>query len=350
MYFGLKHIKGRIVISALFIFLGWSIYNHTHAQPLPMRGISLVAPPSPFETDPMPALKEVNANWVAVIPYAFIRPGDCNVIHDVKNWQWWGERPEGIIETIKLARKNELNILLKPQIWIPGSWPGDLTFKTEEEWQKWETTYRQYIMHYVMIADSMNVPMLCIGTELKHTTRLRTDFWEKLIEDIRCIYDGDLTYAANWDNYTNIPFWQLLDYIGIDAYFPLSDDRLPDLQKLLKLWEPIRKEIDRFSDKADLPYIFTEYGYLSVDAAASRHWELEQVIHSRQINEEAQAIAIRAILQSFAKSDHWKGAFLWKWFPEMKGHEGFPERDYTPQGKLAEHVLRELYQEMGMDD
>ena len=27
----------------------------------------------------------------------------------------------------------------------------------------------------------------------------------------------------------------------------------------------------------------------------------------------------------------------------MKGHEGYPQKDYTPQGKVAEAVIREWY-------
>ena len=129
----------------------------------------------------------------------------------------------------------------------------------------------------------------------------------------------------------------------INAYFPLSDHKQPALDILLNKWKPIRRNLEAFARKINKAYLFTEYGYLSVDAAASRHWELEQYIHSRNINEEAQATAMKAILQSFAEAEHWLGAFLWKWFPGMQGHEGYPERDYTPQGKLGEGVLSEMY-------
>jgi hypothetical protein len=27
----------------------------------------------------------------------------------------------------------------------------------------------------------------------------------------------------------------------------------------------------------------------------------------------------------------------------MRGHEGYPEKDYTPQGKKAEPVLKEMH-------
>jgi len=45
--------------------------------------------------------------------------------------------------------------------------------------------------------------------------------WKKLIQNIRKIYSGQLTYAANFDNYQNIAFWEDLDVMGINAYFKL---------------------------------------------------------------------------------------------------------------------------------
>jgi len=53
---------------------------------------------------------------------------------------------------------------------------------------------------------------------------------EKLIKKIREVYRGKLTYAAEGINAKNIEFWDALDYIGIDAYFALTDKINPYLK------------------------------------------------------------------------------------------------------------------------
>ncbi len=92
------------------------------------------------------------------------------------------------------------------------------------------------------------------------------------------------------------------------------------------------------------PILFTEYGYLSVDGCAWKGWEVESKVNQMPINQQAQANAIGALWNTFSQEPWWAGGFLWKWFPEMQGHEGYPERDYTPQGKIAQDTLKYWHQ------
>ena len=105
----------------------------------------------------------------------------------------------------------------------------------------------------------------------------------------------------------------------------------------------IVKELRNYSKNLNVPILFTEYGYLSVDGCAGNTWELEKKVHSLNINEQAQANAIEALYTVFWKEEFWAGGFMWKWFPNNMGHEGYFDRDYTPQGKEAESVVRELF-------
>ncbi len=311
-------------------------------QPILIDGISLVAPPRGFAINPMAAVQRVGADWIAVIPYAYTRRGEAKV-HFNNPRQWWGERVEGIIETIRLANKAKINVMLKPQVYFPGSWPGGLDFDKNSDWEAWEADYRSYVLTFVAIADSMNVPLFCIGTEFKISTQKRTAFWRKLITDIRQQYKGQLTYAANWDCFEKTPFWQDLDYIGIDTYFPLLEDKTPSVKALTQAWQKPMQAIESFHRKTGKPILFTEFGYLSVDGCADKTWELEKKINHLPINQQAQANALEALFVVFSKKKWWHGGFLWKWFPNMEGHEGYPASDYTPQGKIGEQVLRKWY-------
>lgn len=307
-----------------------------------IKGITLVAPPKPFTSNPIPNVESVNASWIAVVPFGFTRKGSNTVQHN-SPWQWWGETKEGIVEATKLAHEKGIKVMLKPQIYIPGGWVGDLDFNSKKDWAVWEDSYREYIMHFVNIAIEQDVEMLCIGTEFKQAVKKREKFWRQLIKEIRKVYSGKLTYSANWDSFKDVPFWDELDYIGISAYFPLTDTKTPDKTELLKKWRPIVKDLKRYSRKIGKQILFTEYGYLSVDGCAYRAWELEKKVNQLSINEQAQANAIEGILSSFWQQDFWAGGFLWKWFPNGMGHEGYPEKDYTPQNKLSEKTLAKWY-------
>ena len=319
----------------------WSkVVNHTEEK---MQGLNFVAPPRAFEKNPMMAVKELGANWIAVIPYAYTPKDNATVRYNSSGWQWWGERPEGVAETIELSKKEGLKVMLKPQIYMHGSWTGNMSFKTDEEWEQWELGYENYIMPFVKNADKAGVDLICIGTEFKLSVKKRSQFWRSLIQKIRTEYTGELTYTANWDCYADVPFWDELDYVGISAYFPLLDVKTPSVKQLKKSWVPIRKEIRKHAEKIQKPILFTEFGYLSVDGCTYNTWELEGRVKQLKINEAAQANAIDALFETFWDEPYWAGGFLWKWFPNMKGHEGYVDKDYTPQGKEGYEVLKKWY-------
>ena len=185
--------------------------------------------------------------------------------------------------------------------------------------------------------------MFCVGTEFKISVKKRPHFWKQLIEDMRCRYTGKLVYSSNWDNYDNVSFWEDLDYVGISSYFPLSSAATPTESDLKKEWQSKIKLFRKFYRKAGKQILFTEYGYLSVDGCAGKTWELEKKVHSLPINEQAQANAFQSLYSQLWDEEFWAGGFIWKWFPEGMGHEGYVPRDYTPQDKKAERVIAQWF-------
>ena len=343
-------MKLPCLFSAL-TFLGLACAQPGHppiqAAALPVagkiNGLTLVAPPEPFSDNPMPRVRDVGANWIAVVPYAYTRLGEPAVYYNRKGWQWWGERPVGVRETIRLAQKAGVQVMLKPQVYVPRSWTGSLQFETDSAWLKWEADYERYILDMARLADSTQIPLFCLGTEFRQSIRQRPQFWTGLIKKTRKVYSGKLVYSANWDDWDQVPFWSDLDYIGLSGYFPLVKADTPDVRALKDAWVPVCERLRDFSQKHKRPVLFTEFGYLSVNNCGWRNWELERGVKSRKINEQAQANCIEALLSTFQAQTWWAGGFLWKWFPNMRGHEGYPERDYTPQGKAGEAVLRKWY-------
>ena len=78
-------------------------------------------------------------------------------------------------------------------------------------------------------------------------------------------------YAANWwGEYNCIAFWDAVDYIGINAFFPLSDRPDPSLAELRSLAETVADEIATVQRAASKPVIFTEVGFKSVTGTSVR--------------------------------------------------------------------------------
>lgn len=307
-----------------------------------IKGFSLTAPPKPFPEDPMPAITAVNGEWIAAIPYAF-SPGDEPKVMHNSEWQWWGEKPIGIRETIRVAKSNQLKVMIKPQIWMRGNYTGNMNYETDADWNAWFEEYRQYILLYADIAEEEQAEMLCIGTEFKICATKHPDKWRGLIAEIRKRYSGPLVYASNWDEFEEITFWDALDYIGVNAYFPLHDSKTPDVKTLKKSWQKPLQKMKDIACRYDRPIIFTEYGYLSVDGCAHKTWELEKKVNSLDINEQAQANALQALMETFWDENWWAGGFMWKWFPNIENRKEFPKWEYTTQGKQAELVMKTWY-------
>ena len=213
----------------------------------------------------------------------------------------------------------------------------------EEDWKKWENQFDKYILTYAELADSLNVDLFCMATEFRMVVRKRPEYWVSLISKIRKVYKGKLTYAANWDNYTNVTFWDKQDYIGIDAYYPLIHEQTPSVESLVASWKPLKDSLRKLSNQYNKPILFTEYGYQSVDYGAGKHWEIDHQTYP--FNQVTQKNAYEAIYKVFWNEDWFKGGFLWKWFPNHDRAGGSDNKRFTPQNKSAEQVIKYYYNE-----
>ena len=154
------------------------------------------------------------------------------------------------------------------------------------------------------------------------------------------MYDGKLTYASNWDNFENITWWDELDYIGVDAYFPLSEGDHPSIAQIKEGWSPIKQQLKFFSEKWGKPILFTEFGFQSVDGAVGKHWEVTKT--SEHFNVQLQADAYEATFRTLAQESWWAGGFFWKWHFMMRSSERY-RMEWTPQDKPAEQVIARWY-------
>lgn len=320
------------------------IHVESSLSGLKMNGVNFVAPSREIESSALLPLKKISASWVALNPFAFSRAGEPEVYFD-RSGQWWGETMKGTRATAGFARAAGLRILIKPHVWVKGQgWPGDFTLDTESDWQIWEEQYGKYILSYAALCEDLDADMFCIGVEYKLAVRQRPLYWKKLIVEVRKLYKGPITYAANWDDYPEVSFWKELDYIGIDAYFPLSEQDTPDVEELVEAWQKPLVEIDTYRRIVKRPVLFTEYGYRSIDKTAWKQWELkDDWTYKGEGNLKAQKNAYEAIYRIFWDKNWFAGGFIWKWYHAHEKSGGSENTDYTPQNKPVEDLIRHYY-------
>lgn len=332
---------GRI-LSLLSTILLMSSCSMTLPKLEKINGVSFVASRDSISDKHVQPVVRLNANYASLMPFGFIRDLAHPEIRYNENRQWFGEREDGIKQYAEELRKNGIKIMLKPQIWVwNGEFTGFIKMKKEEDWKTLEISYSAFILEFAHIAQENNFEILCIGTELENFIDARPSYWKKLIEEIKNVYKGKLTYASNWNEYNRTHFWDDLDYIGIDAYFPVDDKQSPTLGAAKKGWQTHKAEMKTYSETHKKPILFTEFGYRSIDYAGRAPWTVDRV--DKQVNLEAQAILTQALFEEFWHEDWFAGGFVWKWFHDYENVGGHDDNRFTPQNKPAEETIRAQY-------
>ncbi len=307
-----------------------------------INGVSFVASREVIDSTHMQPVVDVNANWAAVMPFGFMQSKDSSAIVFNIERQWWGEREEGARKTIQLMQERGIKVMVKPQIWIRrGEFTGNIAMQNEDKWIAFEQNYKDFILFYAGLAEESGAELFCIGTELNGFVSARPDFWKQLIKEVKNIYKGKLTYAENWDAKTRVSFWGQLDYLGIDAYYPVSESKTPTVEEARLGWQQHKRDILELHKQYNLPILFTEYGYRSRDFAGRTPWESERV--EGEVNHLAQENLTKALFEEFWNEPWFAGGFHWKWFHDH-GQSGGPEdNQFTVQNKPTEEILRQFY-------
>ena len=303
-----------------------------------VKGVGVVATVREIDSNAFIGIKNINANAVAIMPFGFCSEDQPVVAYNSPR-QWWGEKDIGVTTCIKMAAQHNLSVMVKPHLWIrDGEYSGKFDLPNSNAWKLWEDGYLNYIIHFAKIADTGGANIFCIGTELGNSIKERPFFWDRLIDSVRQVFHGKLTYAANWDDYDDVPFWGKLDYIGIDAYFPLSNDKTPSTEELAKDWRKYLQAIEKIAKGIDRQVLFTEYGYRNSDACAAEPWKE----NGNDANDVAQSNAYEAFYESFSNKNWFAGGFVWKWYADHYFHEK-NKIDFTPQGKPALNIIKTWY-------
>lgn len=273
-------------------------------------------------------IARLGANWIQLTPTWKMATATSSTI-DAR----WTLTDAAMLRAIDLAHSNGLKVLLKPHVD-----PQDGT----NRWQinpsnraAWFGSYQQMMTHYATIARQTGVEEFSVGCELASMSGAADrSAWLTVINAIKAVFSAPLVYAAKADEYANVSFWDQLNFIGIDAYFPLSTRPTTDISALEAAWIPIRDQMSAFAVGAERRILFTEAGYPSLVGAALEPWNNQ---YSSTPSQQEQAAAYEALLATFSGQPWWAGTFWWSWWTD-EGVCG--PLDLAIRGKLAESVVR----------
>ncbi|MEZ4319925.1 MAG: hypothetical protein R3F61_20610 [Myxococcota bacterium] len=293
-----------------------ALASDDHAE---VRGITVSTPTygpewgSPAMERTLDRLAELGVNWIAYHPYAAVQT-DGSV---------GGRRmgadpsPAWVVAPIEAAHARGIKVLVKPHLahWGSGfSWRGDIRFDDPEAEARF---FREYTTWITAVAERCKgADAFAVGTELDGTVRNEAA-WREVIASVRGVFPGNLTFASNWDQYEQVPFWDALDTIGIQAYFPVASGGTPSDAELEAGWDRVLRRVGEVSERYGKPVVFTELGYDASPMAAAEPWA------SGTGGEDVQERALSVALRRVAADPTVRGAFLWKWFPGELEHGDF---------------------------
>ncbi len=280
-------------------------------------------------------MRNIGCNWTSICIWWF--QDDVNSTLIEPDYSKYSVDPNSVEHAIDYCHTLGMKVMLKPIINCrDGTWNGHINPSTA-----WFSSYHNFINFWADLAENHNVELFCVGAELGKTESWSAS-WRSVIGDVKSHYSGPLTYAANYNDEATIDWWDALDYIGIDPYYPLTDVNNPTESQLQNAWQSKADSLEAwlYANWPDKQIIFAEIGYQSCDGTNRTPWRRNPSIYPIDLQE--QVDCYKALLDQLQNRPWWSGVFWWNW--ETDPNAGGPQNAWhTPQNKPAEALLANYY-------
>jgi hypothetical protein len=311
------------------------------------------------DSDSLPSLVQTGANSIeATLDYG-IDVATSQVVADAN----YTDSLAALGNTIAQAESLGLSVMVRPLIDFLD--PAIIAPYGVGDWrQTYQPTnvaaffasYQQMIVAEAEVAQQNGAQMLSIGAELDQLAGAQyLPYWTAIISAVRAVFSGQLTYSASWNTASNVSFWNLLDYEGIDCYVPLSNAANPTLQDLVDGWTDLAtpssnpgayavignqspiQYFDSLAAQSGKPLLFTELGYANDSGAAA-----DPSASGNSPDPTLQADLYQAFFQAWAQSGSSSliGTYFWEWDPNGSTSNVGPGIDsFSPQNSPAQNVV-----------
>ena len=292
-------------------------------------------------------LAATGANWVSVVVTQYQDTANTTQVFPVTEpifssyYTYITATDDSLRIAVRRAHALGLSVMLKPQVDLlndSAHWRGNIGENfTAPQWDAWFASYGDMLLQYAALAQEERVEMLAVSTELIAPCLLPPKArWLALLAALRKVYSGQLTNAANWGGEeTGLTWWDAVDIIGVDAYYPLDVPPAASVPQLVQAWQPIVQKLANLSTFWQKPVLFTEIGYCSTDCKRSP-------VPATAGDLAFQARRYEAVMTAFQGEEWHRGFFWWAWSTDP-GSGGQHDRCITPAYKPAEGVLRSFY-------
>ena len=241
---------------------------------------------------------------------------------------------------IDIAYSTRLSVNLRPiideeNLVRTGHWRGNIQPRNPA---KWFQNYREILLNYAELAERKGVKLLTIGVELNSLQTGHEDEWKQLIEEIRRVYDGELIYAFNWNALEQLPyigFVHLIDYVGIDAYFPLNVSNDATVDELDVAWNEWINDLLPIIENEKI--LLTEVGIVPIDGAYKTPYQW--VYTNQTYNPDVQVNYYQSTFNSW--EPYIEGIYWW-----TVTLEDNIEANYSPLGLPTEEVIKKQFLEI----
>lgn len=277
-------------------------------------------------------LKELTeANTVVFVPVG-LQKTPQSVEIDYKSDATFSD--DELKETINFCSSINLNAIIKPTVnCLNGVWRAYIDFfdndvPCEPKWSQWFKSYTDFQLHYARISEEMGLEIFIAGCEMVMAQR-REKECRKLIDEIRKVYSGKISYNTDKYQEENVSWWDCVDIISSSGYYPIDD---------------ISNQLDRIQttvNKYNKPFFFAECGCKSAKGSEfiPNDWSIKG-----EVDLKAQADWYDKFLYECSKRKWINGTVIWEW-NNLNINKALASADesYSIYNKPAESIVKRHY-------
>jgi len=247
-------------------------------------------------------------------------------------WGWWGASlsDDQIREIARKAEDRGLKVVLKPHIDVwDGTSRGAINPADPEAFF---ANYTDYIVRYAVLAQEINADLFVVGTELDSVANSNglfakrgidvTSQWRNVIDNVRKVYDGDITYSVSCfrscGGPSQVKFWGSLDFIGFEPYFAVTGENDPTLAELKQGFVGnFNKWAEPLSEKYGKQILLTEVNAYAFDGLNTDPIAMFTNPEDHPLDKQEQADYYEALFQAVVELPYIQGTYPWPFWLYM---------------------------------